>query len=338
MKVRSQLTFEVSPDGVPAERTYRSIGEAVRAAEAAVAAARSSGAEEPETRVIIAAGEYREKLRIQTGGLRLEGAGAEVTRLVWNDSAKTLLADGQPMGTFNSYTLYVGAPGVSVSGITVENDAGDGRVVGQAVALYADADRLSFTECRFLGRQDTICTGPLPKNPVPTGINLTHPVAGLGDDIPSLPFRQHFRACLITGDVDFIFGSALAVFEDCEIRSRPRGGEPTYIAAPSTYPGQEAGFVFSCCRLTAEKGDHGSVYLCRPWRATGRCVYLKCELGGHIDKAGWDDWGKAEAHDTGFFAEFRPTGPGAENPRRPAWVRPLRPGEAARFSPGKLLI
>jgi pectinesterase len=206
------------------------------------------------------------------------------------------------------------------------------------VALYADADRLFFTDCSFISHQDTICTGPLPKNPIPMGLNLLHPVAGLGADIPALPFRQHFRACLVAGDVDFIFGSALAGFEDCELRSRARGGEPTYIAAPSTYPGQEAGFVFSCCRLTAEEGEHGSVYLGRPWRPTGRCVYLKCELGAHIDSAGWDDWGKPEAHDQGFFGEFRSTGIGAADTERPAWVRILRAGEAARFSPGRLLI
>jgi pectinesterase len=210
--------------------------------------------------------------------------------------------------------------------------------VGPGRRGYADATAL-FRDCRLLARQDTLCTGPLPKNPVPKGINLTHPVAGLGDDEPSLPFRQSYRNCLIAGDVDFIFGSALAVFEDCEIRSLPRGAEPTYVAAPSTFPGQSAGFVFSRCRLTYEPGAPvaGPVYLCRPWRATGRCAFLDCDLGAHIVPAGWDDWEKPESHYLGFFAEYRPRGPGAADASRPSWVRILDDVQAAALDP-KLLL
>ena len=37
-----------------------------------------------------------------------------------------------------------------------------GSAVGQALAMYADGDRLFFDSCRFLGGQDTLFTGPLP--------------------------------------------------------------------------------------------------------------------------------------------------------------------------------
>ncbi len=247
-----------------------------------------------------------------------------------------------------------------------------GRLIGPAVALYADADLLVVEDCRISSRQDTLCTGPLPKNPPPKGINLIHPVAGLGAHLPTLPFRQLYRRCLIEGDVDFIFGSSLAVFEACEIRSlgrqaadialdsplrrkhvskmAPDTGQPTlsaqppasqrlpphetigWIAAPSTYPGQKIGFVFLDCELTSEPSaglDAPRSYLARPWRHTGRAVFIRCHMGSHIVPQGWDDWGKREAQAYKGFGEFGSTGPGAPgaNSRAP-WARSLLEGEA----------
>jgi len=274
------------------------------------------------------AGEYREKLSILRPGLRLVGEGLERTRIVFDDHALRRFPGGEAMGTFNSYTVYIGAPNVRLEGLSVENDSGDGRVVGQAVALYADADRLAFEDCAFLARQDTICTGPLPKDPVPKGVNLAHPVSGLGEEEPELPFRQVYRNCLVAGDVDFIFGSAAALFELCEIRILGRGDDDSYVAAPSTYPGQPAGFVFDRCRLTFE-GDpagRGRVLLGRPRRPRGRTVYSRCELCGRIDPEGWDDWGKPEARELGYLGELGSTGPGARAARRVAWAG--RPTEA----------
>jgi pectinesterase len=317
--------IEVDPRG---PGCCRSLGEALAAAERLPPG---------PVRIALAAGEYREKARVARAGLRIEGAGMGRTAIRWGDSASALLPDGERMGTFNSYVLYVGAPGVSLEGLTIENDAGDGRVVGQAVALYADADRLSVTRCAILGRQDSLFAGPLPKDPAPKGVNLVHPVAGLGADEPALPFRQHYRGCLVAGDVDFIFGSALAVFEGCEIRSLPRDGEETWIAAPSTYPGQEAGFVFHRCALSGPGVAPGSAYLGRPWRNRARAAYVDCEMGSHIAPIGWDDWGKPEARLTAVFAERGSTGPGARPRDRAPWARALSAADAEALSPGRLL-
>ncbi|MDP3178543.1 MAG: pectinesterase family protein, partial [Spirochaetaceae bacterium] len=108
--------------------------------------------------VLVREGVYFEKLRIARPRLRLTGEGASCSVIRHDDGALRLLPDGQRMGTFNSYTLYVGAPGVRVLDLTIENSAGDGRAAGQAVALYADADDLRFTRCAILGRQDTLFT------------------------------------------------------------------------------------------------------------------------------------------------------------------------------------
>ncbi len=309
--------FKVSP-----EDSYKTIGAALSAASLFVGNRRSRG-EIAEARVLVAPGVYREKIAITEGGITIEGSGAALTRLVWDDCASRALPGGEPMGTFNSYTLYIGASDVWLRNLTVENDSGDPRVVGQAVALYADADRVFLSDCSLLSRQDTLCTGPLPKNPVPKGVNLTHPVAGLGDDEPGLPFRQYYRNCIIQGDVDFIFGSATAIFDHCEIRSLYRWGEGGYVAAPSTYPDQDTGFIFTHCSLTYQGGApaDGPIYLCRPWRPTARCAFLNCELGAHIDPAGWDDWEKPESHELGLFLERGSRGPGAAVGTRPSWVK-----------------
>ncbi len=314
---------------------YKTIGSALKAAK-------------PGDIIAIAPGEYREKLHITIPRLTLSGAGLGLTRIVWNDSAQKLLPNGEAMGTFNSYTVYVGARGVCLSNLTIDNDAGPGCLAGQAIALYADSDMCRFESCRIRSYQDSLCTGPLPKNPIPKGINLIIPVAGLGDDKPLLPFRQLYRDCELEGDVDFIFGSAAAVFDRCLVRTLLRPGKESYIAAPSTYPGENAGFLFYRCALVSSptpkdalalynesRGSKNNTirgnYLGRPWRTSGRCVYIDCEIGAHIDPEGWHDWNKPEARYAGFFGEYGNTGVGAALAARPNWVHRLGAAEAAKL-------
>lgn len=80
--------------------------------------------------------------------------------------------------------------------------------------------------------------------------------------VPSGPMRHYFRDCLIEGDIDFIFGSATALFERCEIRSLVGDtevdgdtGATGWITAASTLSGQNHGFVFLDCALTAGRAD-----------------------------------------------------------------------------------
>ena len=48
--------------------------------------------------------------------------------------------------------------------------------------------------------------------------------------------------------MDFIYGSATAVFDHCEIRSKNGG----HVTAASTPRDREFGFVFLNCRLTGD--------------------------------------------------------------------------------------
>ena len=277
-------------------------------------------------------GVYREKIRVTSPWISLIGENPLRTLIAFDDAAKKPLPGGEPMNTFNSYTIYIGGHDFTAEGLTFENSAGDGRIVGQAVAVYADADRITFKNCRLLGHQDTLFTGPLPKNPVPKGLNLVHPALGSGDAGYTGEIRQYYRDCFIRGDIDFIFGSATAVFDHCEIFSNNRG-EPVngYITAGSTSLRQEFGYVFTDCRLTGAAGPH-TVYLGRPWRDFAKAAFINCSMGEHIIPAGWDNWDLPEREKTVNYCEFGSTGPGAAQADRVKWSKQLTAEQVKKYA------
>ena len=138
-------------------------------------------------------------------------------------------------------------------------------------------------------------------------------------------------------DIDFIFGSATAYFENCELYSQDIGREINgYVTAASTPEGQEYGYVFEGCHFTGNCPPR-SVYLGRPWRNFAKTVLLHCRMEEHIRREGWHDWGKRDAHDTLYFAEAGSTGPGAVPEERPEWVRILSEDELEPYSRERVL-
>jgi PelA/Pel-15E family pectate lyase len=145
--------------------------------------------------------------------------------------------------------------------------------------------------------------------------------------------RQYFENCYIEGHVDFIFGQATAVFENCVIHSKGDG----YIAAPMRFSMDEpSGYVFVNSKLTGENTEKG-VYLGRPWRAFGRTVYIDTEMGAHIRPEGWNNWGKVENEKTAYFAEYNSKGAGAKMSERVKWIHQLSKEEAGKFAPENFL-
>jgi pectinesterase len=269
-------------------------------------------------------GTYRERLKIPQDlpRLSLAGAGAASTTVTSSMSAK------EAGGTFFSSIVEVNGAAFEASGITFENSFGIGS---QAVAISVHSDRAIFRNCRFTGWQDTL-----------------YAAAG----------RHYYRHCVIEGHVDFIFGNAAAVFDNCQVHSRGTG----YIAAVNrTQPDQPTGFIFRNCRLTGEPGllakprqpsgapatatevpfpagNSGSgVFLGRPWRPYARTVFLNCWMGEHIRPEGWDNWRNPANQSTAFFAELGSTGPGAHPESRVAWARRIDAAGAAAFAPGVFL-
>ena len=170
---------------------------------------------------------YEEEALVQVGpgilpgkaGLRKAlhhpaGAGADKTRLVWDDGGRLPHKDGRPTHTFRSYTAFFSGETLCVEEMTIENDAGPGAKAGQAVAAYVDSTRAVFRRVKLLGSQDTLFCAPLPeKEREKDGFLGPRSLA------PRKPTAQYYTDCEITGDIDFIFGGGDALFENCVIRT-----------------------------------------------------------------------------------------------------------------------
>jgi pectinesterase len=239
-------------------------------------------------------GTYNERVVVPQDMPRVTFAG--------KDAATTVITHGQTAketgGTFFSATVDVNGAAFEAENITFENPAQG----AQAVAVSVHSDRAAFRHCRFIGWQDTL-------------------YAASG--------RQYYVHCYISGHVDFIFGHAAAVFEDCEIHSRGNG----YLTAVNrTRPDEPTGYVILRSRLTADDGVK-SVALGRPWRLYARVVYIDCWMGEQIIPGGWNNWNKPETEKTAFYGEYNSSGPGARPDTRVAWSHELTAAEAAQFRP-----
>ncbi|MBR6028193.1 MAG: hypothetical protein IKP40_03815 [Clostridia bacterium] len=263
--------------------------------------------------------EYHERVVLNKDNVRLVGEDRDRTVLTYSACAKDPDETGAERGTFLSFTLLVTGRNVEVENLTVRNDAGDGRIVGQAVAVYAAGDRGVWRNCRFIACQDTLFCGPL----MPKVTDFIAPRLSSAECVPSvgdcpLTFsRQYFEDCYIQGDVDFIFGSYRCWFERCTLFMNARGG---YYTAANTPEGQPHGLVFHRCRLTGDC-EEGEGYLGRPWRRFARTVFLDCEMDAHVSPEGFTDWDNVRLV-TERYAEYGTTGErSAQETRHPRQKR-----------------
>lgn len=265
----------------------------------------------PPVRIRLEPGVYEEKVRIDVPDLHITGTGPS-SILSFGAAAGLTDSQGRKWGTGGSASITVTAPGVTLANLTIRNSfdylanhrtrAVDGA---QAVALSIarGADRAVVRDCAIEGWQDTLY--------VQEGC------------------RAWFHRCTISGNVDFIFGGATAIFEACEIRSRfvPGMEIQGFVAAPSTPIELPAGLIFRNCRLTREPGlPDDSVWLGRPWRAggnmrlTGAALYDRCWMDSHIREAGWTSMGYTDPEGArrqltpaeARLFEHDSTGPGAK--------------------------
>lgn len=100
----------------------------------------------------LAEGTYRCKAVIRTPGLHLIGAGADGTRIVWDDYARKIDSLGREYITFRTYTLAVCADGVTMEDLAIVNDAGQPERKGQQLALSVvmTAKRLGVVVLRVI--------------------------------------------------------------------------------------------------------------------------------------------------------------------------------------------
>ncbi len=239
-------------------------------------------------------GVYNEVINIPVDKpfITLVGESADKTIITYNNYAGKDNGKGGTLGTSGSATFFVYADDFSAENITFENSfdekAYDGKGT-QALALLAKGNRQQFNNCKFIANQDTI-------------------YANDGS--------QYFGNCYIVGDVDFIFGAAQAVFENCELYSVDRGSDTNngYITAASTDINDEFGFLFLNCKLTSDAKE-GTVYLGRPWHPSGdpnaiaHVAFINCEMGSHINKDGFTKMSGFEPEGHKFY-EYKNYGEG----------------------------
>ncbi|CAJ2655568.1 pectinesterase 2-like [Trifolium pratense] len=238
----------------------------------------------------VKAGVYNEQVEIKAKNIMLVGDGI----------GKTIITGSKSVGggttTFRSATVAAVGDGFIAQDITFRNTAGANN--HQAVALRSGSDLSVFYRCSFEGYQDTL---------------YVH------------SDRQFYKECNIYGTVDFIFGNAAAVFQNCNIFARnPPNKVNTITAQGRTDPNQNTGISIHNSRVTAAsdlKRVQNSVktYLGRPWKQYSRTVFMKTSLDSLIHPTGWLEWSGNFALSTLYYGEYMNTGLGSSTRNRVKW-------------------
>ncbi|KAH7352639.1 hypothetical protein KP509_19G055400 [Ceratopteris richardii] len=260
--------------------------------------------------IYIKKGEYNEYLNIPKGMnlLTLIGDGMGQTIITGDKSFS------QGVTTYKTATVAISGPNFIARKITFRNTAGAEN--HQAVALRVNSDQAVFDSCSFEGYQDTLY---------------------------ALANRQFYTGCTISGTVDFIFGNAIAVFQDCNVLGRLplQTQRNTFTAQGRKVSSDPSGYSFQKCTVGAAPDLQSppypiESYFGRPWKAYSRTVFMQCTIQQVINPAGWLPWDATNPFtDTLYYGEYQNTGAGADTSKRVAWkgVHPnMSPEEASAFT------
>lgn len=276
--------------------------------ESLAAAAKRSGGK--RFVIYVKKGVYKENVEVKKSmkNLMLIGDGIGATVVTGNKNVQ----DGST--TFRSATFAVMGDGFIARGLTFENTAGPQK--HQAVALRSGSDFSVFYQCSFKGYQDTLYV---------------------------YSQRQFYRNCDIYGTVDFIFGDAVAVLQNCNIYVRkPMSNQKNTVTAQGRKdPNENTGIVIHNSHVASDSNLGGvQSYLGRPWQRYSRTVFMKCTIDGLINPAGWLPWSGSFALSTLYYGEYMNTGSGASTSGRVKWPGfhvITSPTEAGKFSVGNFL-
>ncbi|KAJ0113780.1 hypothetical protein Patl1_00966 [Pistacia atlantica] len=243
--------------------------------------------------IYIKAGAYFENVEVERKKTMLMFIGDGIGKTVVKASRNVV--DGWT--TFRSATVAVVGNGFIAKGITFENSAGPSK--HQAVALRSGSDLSAFYKCSFIGYQDTLYVHSL---------------------------RQFYRDCDIYGTIDFIFGNAAVVFQNCNLYARkPNENQKNIFTAQGREdPNQNTGISILNCKVAAADDlipnqTNFKTYLGRPWKEYSRTVYLQSYIGDLVDPAGWLEWNSTFALSTLYYGEYKNRGPGSNTSARVTW-------------------
>ncbi|URD81158.1 pectinesterase [Musa troglodytarum] len=190
--------------------------------------------------IYIKEGVYKENVMVERSmtNVMMLGDGPTKTKI----TGSLNYVDGTP--TFKTATLAVVGDGFIGKNLGVENTAGAAK--HQAVALLVQSDKSVFYLCQMDGYQDTL---------------YTHTK------------RQFYRDCTISGTIDFVFGDAAVVFQNCLMLVRkPMANQQCIVTAQGRKDRHEAtGIVLHNCTISADPtltsaSTTTRSYLGRPWK------------------------------------------------------------------------
>eukprot|EP01018_Ginkgo_biloba_P027995 Gb_10523 [translate_table: standard] len=251
--------------------------------------------ENSKTRYVIhiKAGVYVENVEVhkKKTNLMFTGDGRDVTVITGSRN----VIDGST--TFHSATVAVTGKGFIARDITFKNTAGPAK--HQAVALRVGSDLSAFYRCSFEAYQDTLYVHSL---------------------------RQFYKECNVYGTVDFIFGNAAVVLQNCNLLARrPMDKQKImYTAQGREDPNQNTGISIQNCNVMAASDltpvkRSFPTYLGRPWKQYSRTVFMQSFLDDLINPAGWLEWDGNFALSTLYYGEYQNRGPGSGTTNRVKW-------------------
>ncbi|XP_015867525.3 pectinesterase [Ziziphus jujuba] len=264
--------------------------------------------------IYIKAGAYLENVEVPRKKTNLMFLGDGIGKTVVKASRNVV--DGWT--TFRSATVAVVGNGFLAKGVTFENSAGPSK--HQAVALRSGSDLSAFYQCSFVGYQDTLYVHSL---------------------------RQFYRECDIYGTIDFIFGNAAVVFQNCNLYARkPNDNQKNIFTAQGREdPNQNTGISILNSKVTAAADlipvkSSFKTYLGRPWKEYSRTVFLRSYIDDLVDPAGWLEWNSTFALTTLYYGEYLNRGPGSNTSARVTWpgYRVINSStEASQFTVGSFI-
>nr|GMD13385.1 pectinesterase-like [Ipomoea batatas] len=264
--------------------------------------------------ILIKAGVYSEYVVVprKVNNVVFMGEGPGKTVITGNKN----FIDG--VGTYKTATVVVEGEGFVCRDLTIENRAGAAK--HQAVALRVSADMAVFHNCNIEAYQDTL---------------YAH------------SYRQFYRGCTITDTIDFIFGDAAAVFQNCKmIVRKPMENQACMVTAQGRKDSRSVGgTVLQACEILPDPALKGvtppvKVYLGRPWKEFSRTIIMSSFIDGFIAPEGWSPWQGDFALNTLWYAEYGNRGPGANTASRVKWggyKKNISPEIAKQFSPSVFL-